>query len=81
MLTLKLDLLMEALEMLPLKVQFSRNPVVCSFMLDEMAIHQNLEFDGTKYYGGVDLGTGMDTDNWEKTKKYLVSMVVAMKGN
>lgn len=71
----------EALKMLALKVQSSSDPVVCSLMLDEMAIRQHLEFDGTNYYGGVDLGTGMDTDNLEKAKECLVFMVVAINGN
>lgn len=67
--------------MLALKVKFSSDPVACCLMLDEMAIRQDIEFDGTNYYGVIDLGTGMDTDNLEKAKEYLVFMVVAINGN
>jgi len=44
----------EAIKTLALKVKFSEAPVVCSLMLDEMAIRQHIEFDGKNYYGGVD---------------------------
>lgn len=36
----------EAIKTLALKVKFSEAPVVCSLMLDEMAIRQHIEFDG-----------------------------------
>lgn len=71
----------EAFKMLALKVKFSSDPVVCSLILDEMAIRQQMEFDGTNYYGGIDLGTGMDTNNLEKAKECLVFMVVSINGN
>lgn len=71
----------ESFKNLALKVKFSTVPVVCALMLDEMAIRQHLEFDGKTYYGGVDLGTGMDNDNLEKAKQCLVFMVVSINEN
>lgn len=50
-------------------------------MLDEMSIRQHLEFDGKTYYGGVDLGTGMDNDKLEKAQQCLVFMVVSINEN
>jgi len=70
----------EALKMLALKVKFSSDPVVYCLMLDEMAIRQHIEFDGTNYYGSIDLGTGMDTYSFEKAKECLVFMVAAING-
>lgn len=37
-------------------------PLYCSLMMDEMAIRQHLEYDGTTYYGPVDLGNGLNSD-------------------
>lgn len=71
----------ESLKNLALKVKCSTVPVVCTLMLDEMAIRQHIEFDGKTYYGGVDLGTGMDNDNLEKAKQCLVFMVVSINEN
>lgn len=50
-------------------------------MLDEMSIRQHLEFDGKTYYGGVDLGTGMDNGKLEKAQQCLVFMVVSINEN
>lgn len=71
----------EALKMLTLKVKSSNKPVICSLMLDEMAIRQQLDFDGQKYYGRVDLGTGLEYDSLEMAKECLVFMVVSMNEN
>lgn len=71
----------EALKVLALKVKFSSKPVVCSLMLDEMAIRQHIEFDGKSYYGIVDLGMGIENDNLIKAKECLVFMVVSIDEN
>lgn len=47
-------------------------------MLDEMAIRQHLEFSGSKYYGRVDIGNGLDNENLVLAKDCLVFMVVAI---
>jgi len=71
----------EALKMLTLKVKFANKPVICSLMLDEMAIRQQLDFDGQNYYGRVDLGTGLEYDSLELAKECLVFIVVSMNEN
>lgn len=53
----------EAFKSLTLKATHSRAPIYCSLMLDEMAIRQHLEFSGTKYFGRVDFGNGLDSDS------------------
>lgn len=71
----------EALNMLTLKVKFANKPVICSLMLDEMAIRQKLDFDGQNYYGRLDFGTGLEYDILELAKECLVFMVVSMNEN
>ena len=47
-------------------------------MIDEMAINTHAEWDGQKYCGFVDLGTGIDdNDSFPLAKDALVFMVVA----
>lgn len=50
-------------------------------MLDDMAIHQHIEFDGKKYYGIVDFGTAVENDSLVKAKESLVVMVVSINEN
>lgn len=64
-----------------MKFKFANAPVVCSLMLDEMALKQHIKFDGQKYYGGIDLGTGIESNNLEKAKKCLVLIVVSINEN
>ena len=53
--------------------------VLCSLMIDEMAIRTHAEWDGQKYCGFVDLGTGIDdNDSLPLAKDALVVMVVAV---
>lgn len=68
----------EALKSLTLKASHTRNPIYCSLMLDEMAIRQHLEFSGTKYYGRIDFGHGLDSDSLDIAKDCLVFMVVSL---
>ena len=37
--------------------------VVCSLMLDEMAIRKHIEWDGMKFVGFVDIGARTDDDS------------------
>ena len=53
--------------------------VLCSLMIDEMAIRTHAEWDGQKYCGFVDLGTGIDDhDSLPLAKSALVFMVIAV---
>jgi hypothetical protein len=52
--------------------------VICSLMLDEMAIKKNIWWDGKKYHGYVDLGNGVVDDTLPPAKDALVFMVVSL---
>lgn len=71
----------EALKTLKLKVQNSSQPTYCSLTFDEMSIRQHLESDGVKYYGRVDFGNGLNTDDLEMAKECLVFMLVSLNEN
>ena len=46
--------------------------VICSLMLDEMAIKKHVSWDGNKYHGYVDIGNGVDDDSSPVAKDALV---------
>ena len=52
--------------------------VVCTLMLDEMAIRKHVEWDGKRFRGFVDLGTGIDDDSAPEATDALVFMAVAV---
>ena len=55
--------------------------VLCSLMLDEMAIKKHVSWDGKTYRGYVDLGNGVeDDDSSPVAKDALVLMVVSVNG-
>lgn len=54
---------------------------LCSLVVDEIAIRQHLEFDGTCYYGYVDMGSSVDTDNLPVAKEAFVLMLVAINAS
>lgn len=74
---------MESLKLLELKVRNSSDPVFCALIMDEMAIRQHLEYDRTtgKYYGRVDMGSGIDNDSIAVAKECLVFLVVSINEN
>lgn len=64
------------------KVRTAHNPLVCSLMLDEMAIRKHIQFDGKKFRGFVDLGTDYaDDDSAPQAKDVLVFMAVCVNGS
>jgi len=67
--------------MLTLKIKNSPHPISLSLSMDEMAIGQHLEFDGTRYYGRVDMRTDMDNDSIKTAKQSLVFMAVSVNEN
>ncbi|KAL4085401.1 hypothetical protein QTP88_027260 [Uroleucon formosanum] len=71
----------ESLKTLSLKAKNSSNPVICALMLDEMAIRQHIDYDGTNYYGHVDIGNGMHNDSLAAAKECLVIMVFSVNEN
>eukprot|EP00795_Rhopilema_esculentum_P014921 gene14921-6060_t len=60
----------------------SGNSVVCSLMLDEMAIRKQVSWDGKQFTGYVDLGNGTpDDDSAPVAKDALVLMAVCINGS
>ena len=56
--------------------------VVCSLMLDEMSIRKHVEWDGKRYRGFVDLGTGInDDDSVPEATDALVFMAVSVNSS
>ena len=50
-------------------------------MLDEMAIKKHVAWDGKRYQGYVDLGSGTDDDTLPIAKDALVFMVVSLENS
>ncbi|KAG1672898.1 DNA transposase THAP9 [Nymphon striatum] len=56
--------------------------IVCSLMLDEMAIKKHVSWDGIRFRGYVDIGNGAeDDDSAPVAKDALVFMVVSINGS
>ena len=55
--------------------------VICSLMMDEMAIKKHVSWDGKKYNGYVDLGNDVNDDTLPVAVDALVFMVVAADGS
>ena len=55
--------------------------IICSLMLDEMAIRKHVDWDGQKFRGYVDIGTGVVDDSLPEAKDALVFMVVCVNGS
>jgi len=68
----------ESLKLLTMKVKSSSHNIYCALVIDEMAIRQHLEYDGSKYYGRVDMGIGINNDSLEVAKECLVFLVVSV---
>eukprot|EP00794_Sanderia_malayensis_P001993 gene1993-2263_t len=55
--------------------------VICSLILDEMAMRKHISWDGERYCGYVDIGNGNDDDSFPVAKDVLVFMVVAVNNS
>ena len=54
--------------------------LTCSLMMDEIAIRKQLDWDGQRYVGYVDMGTELDdSSGLPLAKEALVFMIVALK--
>lgn len=58
-----------------------KKTLLCSLMMDEMAIRQRVEWTGKKFTGFVNMGTDLDTDELPEAKEALVFMLVAVNGH
>ena len=59
----------------------SRKQIVCSLMIDEMAIKRYVYWDGKRYRGYVDIGNDIVDDSTPVAKEALVFMVVSINGS
>ena len=72
-----------AFQALKLKVEEANTKgekIICSLMLDEMAIRKHVSWDGKRFRGYVDVGNGTD-DSLPVAKEALVLMAVAVNGS
>lgn len=75
------DFTQEALTALKLKAEESETSgksVVCSLLMDEMAIRSKIEWDGKETCGYVDMGTEIDDDSLPEAREALVLLVNAV---
>ncbi|GFO08453.1 tigger transposable element-derived protein [Plakobranchus ocellatus] len=72
---------MQSLESKVKEARKQGNEVLCSLMLDEMAIMKKIEFDGKKTFGFVDIGSGVTDDGAPAATQALVFMVVCVNGS
>ena len=52
--------------------------LACALIMDEMAIRQQVEWDGNKYHGYIDVGSELDDDCLPMAKEAFVFMVVGI---
>jgi len=56
----------------------SNDTLLAALMIDEMAIRQQMEFDGKKFYGHCDIGDNIASDESSIAKEALVFLVVGI---
>lgn len=59
----------------------NQKEIHCSLMMDEMAIRKHIEWDGKRFIGYVDVGTGVDDDTTPVATEALVFMVVSLSAH
>lgn len=70
----------EAFETLRKHIEKSNKPLICSLVIDEMSIRQQLEWDGKIFHGYVNFGVNLDDDLNELTREAFFVMIVAING-
>lgn len=71
----------EALNALSLKVLEAKEKnaqVLCNIVVDEISIREQVEWDGKKFHGYIDIGSKLNSDMVPKAKEALVIMLVAI---
>lgn len=68
----------ESLDTLTLKCKNTDHTIYCALVLDEMAIRQHIEWDGSNYHGYVNFGIDVDSDQLDIANECLVFMLVAI---
>ena len=52
--------------------------LICALMMNKLAIRQQIEWDGKKFVGYIDIGTGLDDDSMPVAKEALTFVVVGV---
>lgn len=69
----------ETFETIQTRVKYSKKEkILCSLVFDEMAIRKYVEWDGHRYYGLVDLGTGINYESTDVASQVLAFMLVSV---
>lgn len=55
--------------------------VVCALVFDEMAIRKHVEWNGKRFLGYVDIGSGVENDSVPVATEALVLMLVSLNSN
>lgn len=71
----------ESLVAINLRQKQSEYDIVCSLMLDEMAVRKRVEWDGKRFHGYIDIGSNINSDDLKEAKEALVFLVNAINGN
>lgn len=71
----------EALSIKSKEAKVLGKKVICALMLDEMAIKKQIEFDGSRYWGYVDLGMDLQNSEVHPASEALVVMVVSQNAS
>nr|CAH7748461.1 unnamed protein product [Callosobruchus chinensis] len=64
-----------------MKAQDGGNKILCNLVFDKMSIRKQVEWDGKKFHGYVDLGTNIDSDLLPEAKGVLCFMLVCVNGS
>lgn len=70
------DVCFDALRQIVNRAKTDAREIICSLMLDEMAIKKQIDFDGKRAWGYVDIGMHVDNDDLDPASQALVLMVV-----
>jgi len=68
----------EALNSIKQRVNVTKYPLLGALIFDEMAIHQHVEYDGTKFSGYTDMGQDIACDDCTLATEALVFMIVCI---
>lgn len=63
------------------KADSSSHPLLATLVIDEMAIRRRIEWDGQKFHGYIDMGTGLNGDHLAEAKEVLVFLITAINNN
>jgi len=74
----------EAFIAIKTKILQSSQPIICNIAIDEMAVRKQISFLNGRFYGGVNLGTGLEncnSDNIQETANALVFLPIGINGH